>query len=150
MQSLWYLANTAKAFVSYHLGREVVSHYTLEVWIEPTSVCNFKCIMCPNPELTKSQLGHMTMERFKRIVDDVSPYVGSVSICHRGEPLAHKKIFDMIAYATERGMRTSAHTNASYLNPDVSRRLIESGLPSFMSAASQIRLKPAKPGTYLD
>lgn len=128
MPSLSCLINYEKAFLNYKLKRTVCSHYPLMIWIEPTSYCNVRCIMCPNPKLDSGQTGHMPMERFKKIVDSVTPYVSSVSICHRGEPLMQKNLCEMIEYCSNSGLNTSIHTNGTMLTEDLSRRLIKSGL----------------------
>ncbi|NIO37319.1 radical SAM protein, partial [Candidatus Bathyarchaeota archaeon] len=89
---------------------------------------NIRCIMCPNQSLSSHQTGHMPIERFQKIVDDIGPYVNNISICHRGEPLLHKGLCEMIEYCSGRGLNTSIHTNAVLLTEDLSHRLIRSGL----------------------
>lgn len=128
MHKIGNIKNLGKAFFNYQLGKVTSSHYPLQIWIEPTSYCNLKCIMCPNPNLNKSQLGHMPFERFQKIVDSIYPYVNSVSICHRGEPLLHREICKMIGYACRRGLNTAIATNATLLNEELSKSLIKSGL----------------------
>lgn len=128
MNNINRIINWGKAFLNFQLKREVCSHYPLQIWIEPTSYCNIKCAMCPNPSLDKAQKGHMPFERFQKIVDIITPFASSVSICHRGEPLLNKNIFEMIRYASSQGLKTSIHTNGTLLTEERSRKLIESGL----------------------
>jgi len=128
MKSISSILNYGKAFFNYQLRRKVCSHWPLQVWIEPTSCCNLRCVMCPNPKLKPSQKGYMPLERFKKIVDAITPYVNSVSICHRGEPLLHKGLCEMIEYASSRGIKTGIATNGTLLNEELSQRLIKSGL----------------------
>ncbi len=41
--------------------------------IETTNVCNMKCAMCPR-KLMKRKIGHMPMELFKKLVDQIEPH----------------------------------------------------------------------------
>lgn len=120
--------NTFKAFVNYQQHRTECGHYPLQIWIEPTSHCNLKCVMCPNDSLKPSQKGHMPMERFRKIIDDIHPYVGTVTICDRGEPLLNKDLCNMIKYANSRGLTTKTSTNGTLLNEKYAIDIINSGL----------------------
>lgn len=40
--------------------------------IEPTNVCNFRCIMCPTDRIKEK--GFMNFENFKHVVDKIRPY----------------------------------------------------------------------------
>lgn len=122
------LINFAAAYSNYARGKTGCSHFPLQVWVEPTSVCNIRCPMCPSDALPHEKRGFMDPDLFRKIIDDISGMVKNVSICHRGEPLLHERICEMIRYAADSGMAAKISTNATLLDEDLSVRLVESGL----------------------
>jgi radical SAM protein with 4Fe4S-binding SPASM domain len=70
----------------------------------------------------------MDWDLFQRIVDDVSRRTAEMVLHHRGESLLHPRIGDMIQYAHTRGLKTILHTNATLLNEEKSRTLLDAGL----------------------
>ena len=110
----------------------------LVINIDPTNMCNFKCIFCPtgNDELRKithRPSGHMTLELFKKLIDDIKQFSNKVKtlLLHKdGEPLLNKNIIEMIKYAKQADCFESIvlTTNASLLTPSISEKLVTSGV----------------------
>jgi radical SAM protein with 4Fe4S-binding SPASM domain len=123
-----YYRRLASVFRSYKKKRTRLPTLPLRLWIEPTSVCNLRCVMCPNKDLEKAQKGYMDFAIFKKIVDEASRFAFDVNLHHRGESLLHPDFFRMVAYAHGAGLVTRLHTNGTILDEDKSRRLIEAGL----------------------
>lgn len=112
------------------------------IHIDPVNLCNFRCTFCPTSdrELLKQigrPKGMMDPELFRKIVDDLqfmeNKYDRRVSVLHLykdGEPLLHKKLHEMIAYAKQAGVARNVQTtsNGALLSREVADRLIESGL----------------------
>ncbi len=108
------------------------------VYIEPSNLCNFKCIFCPtgDPELLKKvkrPAGNMSMELFRKIVDelaDLETEIRLVNLYKDGEPLVNPLFPEMVAYLKQSGItkRIWTKTNGSLLNPEMNRRLIAAGL----------------------
>ena len=118
-----------KIYWTYAVRRSSVSNYEpYRLWIEPTSKCNLKCIMCPNKSLEPHQIGMMEFELFKKIIDEAKHYVHDVNLHHRGESLLHKKLTEMIRYASKNGVISKLHTNATLLTEKKATNIIESGL----------------------
>jgi radical SAM protein with 4Fe4S-binding SPASM domain len=118
-----------KVYWNYAVARRSRCSYPpYRVWVEPTSECNLKCPMCPNKSLDKSQLGMMNPGLFRKIIDEIAPYVHDMNIHHRGESLLHPDLASMISYATERGIMVKLHTNATLLDEEKSYQLVQSGL----------------------
>jgi len=126
--TLRYYRRLASVFRSYKKKQARLPYLPLRLWIEPTSVCNLRCVMCPNKDLEKGQKGYMDFALFKKIIDEASRFVFDVNLHHRGESLLHPDFFRMVAYAHEAGLVTRLHTNGTMLDEDKSRRLIEAGL----------------------
>ena len=86
----------------YHIRKKMPPH----VDIEPTMLCNMQCPMCFLQHIPVKKEGFLDFELYKKIVDECAQKnVYSVRLCHRGEPLLHKKIVDMIKYAKEKGIK---------------------------------------------
>ncbi|MFZ0034629.1 MAG: radical SAM protein [Sedimentisphaerales bacterium] len=131
MTRLAYYRRLWKIFRAYKGGKTRLDYMPVRLWIEPTSVCNLRCVMCPNKDLPKEQKGFMDFELFKKIVDEAKDFVSDVHVLHRGESLLHPRFFDMVRYAHDAGIVTRFHTNGTLLDEDKSRRLIEAGLDQF-------------------
>ena len=126
-----YNRRLAAIFWNYKRKRTRLPYLPTRLWIEPTSVCNLRCVMCPNKDLTKAQKGFMDFGLFRKIVDEVKDFAFDVHLLHRGESLLHPEFFEMVKYAHEAGLVTRFHTNGTLLDEDKARRLIASGLDQF-------------------
>jgi radical SAM protein with 4Fe4S-binding SPASM domain len=120
-----------RMFRAYRKKRARLDYLPVRLWVEPTSVCNLRCVMCPNKDLPKAQKGFMDFGLFKKVIDEAKDFVFDVHLLHRGESLLHPDFFEMVRYAHEAGLATRFHTNGTLLDEDKSRRLIESGLDQF-------------------
>lgn len=100
----------------------------LTLWIEPTNVCNLKCIMCPNSINVQKNPGFMDMELYKKIIKEAKNSISSVILCISGEPLLHKNFPQMVKLAKENGISTSVSTNGTLLTPFLSRKILKAGL----------------------
>lgn len=97
------------------------------VEIGVTNACNSDCIMCPHSKLKK--IGTMKMDLYKKIIDNCHKLnIKSVTLSFFGEPLLDPSLIEKIKYAKSKGIRVSFFSNASLLNENWARKLIESGL----------------------
>jgi len=97
--------------------------------IEPTNACNLRCPLCPTGRGT---LGRRTtflrLELFRKCIDELAPYLIEVNVSNYGEPMMHRDLPEMIAYAKATGARVAIGCNAHFLNAESARGLVESGL----------------------
>ncbi len=98
-----------------------VDAYPPCVQIEPTSVCNYRCVFCyqTDPALQDRKGGHkgrMDIDTFRRVVDQIEGHVEAVTLASRGEPLLCKDIDQMLAYAAGKFLGLKINTNAWYLD----------------------------------
>jgi radical SAM protein with 4Fe4S-binding SPASM domain len=108
-----------------------VTDFPLHLDIEPTSRCNFNCKFCDKqPLVTLDQLGDMSLELFKKIVDEGSENgLKSIQLSYRGEPLLNKNLTDMICYAKEKKIEHVYFcTNGALLTPKRMDDIITAGL----------------------
>lgn len=108
--------------------------FPLIVGVESTNHCNLKCVFCNRTyDLDRESyrdIGNMDFELYKKIADEVAERGGTVIKPNKeGEPLLHKKIVDMVAYAKGKGIPiVEFNTNGTLLTESMSRRLLEAGL----------------------
>lgn len=117
-----------RLFWSFKRKKTTLSYKPIRLWIEPTSICNLRCIMCPNKDLKKEEKGYMDMELFKKVIDEASGFIFDIYLHHRGESLLHPKLSDMISYAHEKGVTTKLHTNGTLLDEQKASEIIRAGL----------------------
>ncbi len=99
------------------------------MYIESTNLCNLGCVMCPTglKQVTRAK-GYMDFDLFTSIVDEMAPWVKATTLHIWGEPLMHKRIFDMVAYTRKKGLRSEISTNATLLDERKSKGLLDAGL----------------------
>ena len=106
------------------------------VFIEPTNVCNFKCVMCPESFSDYSKLAgyyqRMPMELYRKVLSDLGEIgpVKSLKFYFEGEPLANPDLESMIRMAKNAGVadRIELTTNLSLLNAERAAKLVASGV----------------------
>lgn len=128
MSRLDYYRRLGQVFLSYRRKRTRLSYLPVRLWIEATSVCNLRCVMCPNKDLKKEEKGFMDFGLFRKIIDEARGFVFDVNLIHRGEGLLHPEFDRMVRHAHEAGVTTKFHTNATLLDEARSRALIAAGL----------------------
>ena len=99
------------------------------VQIEPSSICNYRCVFCyqTDTKLTQGRHGHMGMmnfETFKIIVDQIEGQVEAVTLASRGEPLMAKDIIPMLEYISGKFLGLKINTNASFLNEEKAHAIL--------------------------
>ncbi|HEX8949916.1 MAG TPA: radical SAM protein [Dissulfurispiraceae bacterium] len=132
------------------LGRlEDPGDFPKVVLVDTVSFCNLRCSMCVHAGMTRKK-GIMPWELFKKIIDEIAETDRSVRVwmVFFGEALILKRrkpsIFDMIAYAKDRGLTDVVlNSNANLLDEDAAKGLIRSGLD-----AIYIGLDAFSSGTY--
>lgn len=99
------------------------------VQIEPTSMCNFRCVFCYQTDrmLTRGRHGHMGMmdiDTFRAVVDQIEGHVEAVTLASRGEPMLAKQIVPMLAYLSGKFLALKINTNASLLTEKKAHALL--------------------------
>jgi radical SAM protein with 4Fe4S-binding SPASM domain len=121
--------NMPVKWASYELGLEAAPTFPDRVYLESTNICNLDCIMCPTGlHIDTRPKGFIEWDLYTAVIDEIAPFAEAVVLHSWGEPLLHKKIIEMIAYAKERGLWVETSTNATRLTEAVARKLLEVGL----------------------
>ena len=96
--------------------------------IEVTSRCNLKCVMCPVTVLAEQWAQRdLPWETFERAAEAFSR-TRWVHLQGWGEPLLHRRFFDMAALAKSAGGRVGFTTNGTRLTRANGARLLDVGL----------------------
>jgi len=110
------------------------------VQIEPSSICNYRCVFCyqTDPRLTSKKNGHMGMmslDLFKNVIDQLEGNVEGVTLASRGEPTVNKKLPDFLKYMTGKFLASKINTNAYLLDEKLSHAILEADLQTLVFSA---------------
>ena len=84
-----------------------------KVYIEIINICNLSCNFCPK---TKRKLGQMSVEQFKKIIEEIKPYTDYIYLHLMGEPTLHKDLEAFLQIAYEAGLKVNITTNGTLLH----------------------------------
>ena len=122
------IKNLIKTYSAYAAGQNICNYPPLKLWIEVTARCNLECSLCANRLLEPGAKRDMEWALYKKIIDEARDFVFEVNLFHRGEPLLHPQIVQMVSYAANNNLSSCIHTNATLLDENMSYSLIKSGL----------------------
>lgn len=118
----------------------VLDNYPPYLQIEPSSICNYRCVFCfetDNFFTRKSNgfMGHMALDTFKRVIDQAVGNIEFISLASRGEPLICPDIEDMLAYTQGKFLNLKMNTNASLLDERKAHAILQSGVKTLVFSA---------------
>ncbi|MFO8013034.1 MAG: 12,18-didecarboxysiroheme deacetylase [Phycisphaerae bacterium] len=93
-----------------------------------TRRCNLRCVHCYSESRDRDYAGELTGEEARRLIDDLADFGAPVLLFSGGEPLLRPDLFDLIHYATERGLRAVISTNGTLIDDAAVERLRDAGL----------------------
>ena len=112
---------------------KTLDNYPPCIQIEPTSVCNLRCIMCYQSDKTFSGksngfMGFMKFDLFKKIIDEIEGKIEAVTFASRGEPTLHPELDKFLNYCKDKFLALKLNTNATLLNEKKIHSLLSSDL----------------------
>lgn len=157
---LWNYVLGGVAFV---LKRETTPAWPAVVKIDISPVCNLRCTVCvhadPNgmPMIEQQEFlpsHRMTVEQFRRIIDELRGKTATVSLYTWGDPLTHPDLDEMCRIAHDAGLQVHISTNFSFkLRDERIRSLVESGLTHLtvcVDGLSQEKYEKTRVGGRID
>ncbi|HLP31746.1 MAG TPA: radical SAM/SPASM domain-containing protein, partial [Geothrix sp.] len=122
------------------------AEFPLVLNIEPTNLCNLRCVYCPRERAAKGR-GFMDWDLFTRVVDEAAecgPLV-MLNLHKDGEPFMHPRFLDMARYARDKDAAKTIHvnTNAMCWDDATIERMLDSGLDDIT-----VSLDAARPETF--
>lgn len=87
--------------------------------IEVSNLCNLRCPVCENTNISCRPKGSMSFENFKIIMDEIGPYLEDLELHNWGESFLNKDIYEMFCYARKVSPRCYIYldTNGHFINP---------------------------------
>lgn len=108
---------------------EHVMGYPYWLVIDPTNFCNLRCPFCPTGQGRNARTREvLTLDNFKKVLDELGPYLIHIDFCNWGEPLLNKNLTEMIKYSEQYFIDTKVDTNLNLLTEEAAEKLILSGL----------------------
>jgi len=108
--------------------------------IEPTSICNYRCVFCYQTDnkfnkKSNGYMGHMNYKTFKLLIDQAEGNIEFISLASRGEPLLCPDIKKMLKYTRNKFLNLKINTNASLLNEEMAHSILNSGVKTLVFSA---------------
>ena len=110
--------------------------------IEPSTLCNLRCTLCPITTGLGRPQGLMDLGLFKKILDDAGPWAFTLLLWDWGEPFTNNQVFDMIAYAKTKGVKVISSSNGHlFSKPGMAEKLVRSGIDTIIFAIDGVTQK---------
>lgn len=128
--------NALRCYTNYalsRLGLVRISHTPLFVSVEPANVCQLRCPACPVGQRSRQSSAvslqpFMSLDVWRRVLDEIRDTAFVVQFYFQGEPLLHKDLPRMIREAHEAGLYTIVSTNAQAMTETLAEQIVASGL----------------------
>ena len=120
--------------------RKKFDDYPPYLQIEPTSICNYRCVFCYQTDnkfnkKSNGYMGHMNYKTFKLLIDQAEGNIEFISLASRGEPLLCPDIKKMLKYTRNKFLNLKINTNASLLNEEMAHSILNSGVKTLVFSA---------------
>lgn len=120
--------------------KKYVEKYPPLLQIEPTSICNYRCVFCFETDTTFTKkengyMGQMQLELFKQVIDQAEGKIPFITLASRGEPLACKNIEQMLEHTNNKFLNIKMNTNASLMNEKKAHAILSSGINTLIFSA---------------
>jgi len=142
--------NACLNFLSKSLKSGYVFGLPEHIVIELTNLCDLKCPLCPiGSGKTDRKNGFLSLENFKKIIDEVGDFIYFVALTNYGEPFLNKDIFEMISYAKRKKLTVTIMTNAQKIDSLYAPLIVGAGPDAIvisMDGASQSSYEKYKIG----
>lgn len=87
-----------------------------KVYVEITNVCNLKCKFCDEGNRAKA---YMSVNDFRKIINEVKEYTNLIALHVKGEPLLHPKLKEILDVCFENKIQVNITTNAILLEKNI-------------------------------
>lgn len=110
------------------------------VQIEPSSMCNYRCLFCYQQHFHKysNMMGTMNLPIYKAVVEQLQGHVEFVSLASRGEPLLCKDLDKMLEYSSGRFLSLKINTNASLLQEHHTHAILAGGVKTVVFSVDAV------------
>ena len=121
-------------------GEQRLDDYPPYLQLEPSSICNFRCVFCYQTDIEFSArrsgyMGNMKLDLFKTVIDQAEGNVEFLSFASRGEPLVNKDFSKMLEYCVGKFLNLKVNANASLLTEEKCHALLAGGATTVVFSA---------------
>ena len=113
------------------LRRDEVTPLPRFLQLEPVGQCNLRCRMCPVQFRQDAPAGggpsFLAFDTFRALIDQFDGLT-ELHLQGLGEPTMHPQFFDMVSYASARGIEVSTNSNMTVLSERRASQCVASGL----------------------
>ena len=108
--------------------------------VEPSSICNYRCVFCYQTDKNFSgkkspHMGSMSIDLYKKIVDEAEGNIEFLSLASRGEPLVCRDFEAMMEYSIGKFLNLKINTNASLMTEKLCHALLCGGTRTIVFSA---------------
>ncbi|MEW5946474.1 MAG: radical SAM/SPASM domain-containing protein [bacterium] len=116
------IALYARAYSAYRMKKTTLNYPPIQVSIEPTNVCNFKCSFCNQSDpdhFALRKAGKISLQDYETVLDKIKnecANVNIISLTLDGEPALHKDLPRMIEKANQKGFFVRFSSNGALID----------------------------------
>ena len=119
---------------------KTIDNFPPYLQIEPTSICNYRCVFCFETDETftnkkNGHMGQMKLDLFKKVIDQAEGNIEFISVASRGEPLACSDIVKMLEYTIGKFLNLKLNTSASLLDEKKCHAILSGGVKTIVFSA---------------
>jgi len=108
-------------------GKADIKGMPVSISMELTNNCNLSCPQCSSGsgQMLRDR-GFMDIDLFKRVMQELGPYLYNVNLYFQGEPMLHPQFFSFLSNCLH--TNTIVSTNGHFLSEESAERIVRSGL----------------------
>jgi len=95
-----------------------------------TTKCNLKCKHCYSESIDEPAPDELSTEDAFRLMDDLSNWGIGLLVIDGGEPLCREDLFDIVKYASAKGIRTTLGSNGTLIDEATAKKMLDAGVRS--------------------
>src|SRR5574342_228222 len=126
------LSERAAAERSLHNARMVQADFDqapFTIAWEVTRACAYACVHCRADAMRKPDPNELNTEEALRLIDRLADFGSPILVFTGGDPMMRKDLFELISYATQKGLRCSLTPTATALpTPERMQKAREAGI----------------------
>ena len=122
-----------------NLAEQIPLDYPLSIYIEPTNLCNFKCVFCPESFVEYREISggwhRLSRVDFDHIANEISALtngkgVKTINFYMMGEPFLNRDLLDFVGSAKQRSLagKIIVTSNGSMIGAEKHDEIISTGL----------------------
>ncbi len=122
-----YIIRKIGSKAAFMLNLKRTPFFPREIWLEPTTRCNLRCITCEKYLKPPGEDRHMDVDVYERVKEQILPRIYRANLIGLGEPLVSPLFPQMIEDCINLGVRFSYTTNGMLLTRELVEKTMKYG-----------------------